>query len=145
MTGAPPGNTGCRSIAGRQPGDTQGQVRTSHGPRHPGPGAHEPWTETGVLSGQSPGAALAQGSSPRRPSWGRRRTCPGSEGRRGGFEARGESTSKHRQHTPGAPADAEFGAPATADLRGEYESPLSDLASLGIVSFWSGVGGITSS
>ena len=46
----------------------------------PGPRAHEPRTETGVLSGQSPGAGLAQRSSPRRPSWGRRRTCPGSEG-----------------------------------------------------------------
>lgn len=108
----------------------------------PGPRAHEPRTEPGVLGGQSLGAALAQGSSPRRPSWGRRRICPRSEGQRGSFGARGESTSKHRQHTPGAPADAECGASATADLRGEYESPLSVLASLGIASFWSGVGRI---
>lgn len=124
MTGAPPGNTGCRSIAGRLGGDAQVLVCTSHGP------------EPGVLSGQSPGAALAEGSSPRKPSWGRRHACPGSEGRRGGFEALGESTSEHvTQHTAGAPVDAEPGAPATADLLEEYESSLSVLASPGIVFF----------
>lgn len=124
MTGAPPGNTGCRSIAGRLGGDAQVLERTSHGP------------EPGVLSGQSPGAALAEGSSPRKPSWGRRHTCPGSEGRRGGLKPLGRApVSTVSQHTPGAPVDEEAGAPATADLPEEYSLLFQSLHLWGLFCF----------